>query len=118
MNTFIKYDFYFQLATYFICTLWSSLDVNFKSNFAISLFFIGSSQTISYIIRIVGLEHKNLAFKIYNYCYGIFLISVFMMSNLQFDGLMIFIAVLINLMAILFLISSFIDYKNRESYNY
>lgn len=117
MKTFIKYDFYFQVILYFICILWSSLDGNFKSNFAMSLFFIGCSQTISFIIRMGGLAQNNLAFKIYKFCYGIFLIASFLMYNVQTDVLLIFIAGLINLMAILFLISSFIDYKYKEYSN-
>lgn len=117
MKTFTKYDFYFQLTLYSICILWSSLDGNFKSNFAISLFFIGCSQTISYIIRLIGLENKNLIFKIYTGGYCIFLLLSYLMNITQFDALLVYIAFLINIMAILFLISSFIDYKNFESVN-
>lgn len=39
------------------------------------------------------------------------------MNITQFDALFVCIAFLINIMAILFLISSFIDYKNFESVN-
>lgn len=118
MKTFIKYDFYFQVILYILCILCSTLDGNFKSNFAISLFFIGCSQTISYVIRIIGLEPKNLIFNIYTVSYLIFLFFAFLTIITQFNTLVYFIAVLINLMAILFLISSFIDYNNRESTNF
>ncbi len=117
MKTFTKYDFYFQLALYFICIFWSLLDGDFKSNFAISLFFIGCSQTISFIIREVILQRKNLIHRIYTVGYYVFLLSCLGIFIVQFDALFVYIAFLINIMAILFLISSFIDYKNFESVN-
>lgn len=112
MKTFIKYDFYFQLVIYFFSIFWSSLNSEFQANFAISLFFIGCSQTVSFIIRVGGLEEKNIVFRIYTIGYCIFLISILFLA---FDFMFVFIAVLINIMALLFLISSFMDYKNLKS---
>ena len=117
MKTFIKYDFYLQLAIYLISILWSSLYGEFKSNFAISLFFIGCSQTLSYIIRMGGLEEKNMVFRIYTIGYCIFLLSILFISVMKYDVMFVFITVLINIMAILFLILSFIDYKNLKAKN-
>lgn len=117
MKTFVKYDFYFQLAAYLISILWSSLGSEFQGNFAICLFFIGCSQTISFIIRVGGLQERNVVFRIYTIGYYIFLLSILFMSVLQLDFLFVFVAILVNVMAILFLISSFIDYRNQKSIN-
>lgn len=114
MKTFIKYDFYFQLAIYFFSILWSSLNSEFQGNFAICLFFIGCSQTVSYIIRL-NKEEKNTIFNIYTIGYCIFILSSVIMIVVKLEFMFWFIAVLINIMAVLFLISSFIDYKNLKS---
>jgi len=116
MKTFIKYDFYFQLAVYVISILWSSLNAEFQTNFAISLFFIGCSQTVSYIIRL-NKEEKNAIFNIYTIGYFIFILSIAIMIVAKLEFIFWFTAVLINIMAVLFLISSFIDYKNLKSDN-
>lgn len=116
MKTFVKYDFYFQLAVYLISILWSFSGSEFQVNFAICLFFIGCSQTLSFIIRVGGLQEKNVVFRIYTAGYCIFLLSILFSSLLQHDFAFVYVAILINTMAILFLISSFIDYKNQKSF--
>lgn len=118
MKTFIKYDFYFQFAFYLISLLWCFLNEEFNSSFAIALFFIGCSQTISYIIRLGVLERKNILFNIYTISYCIFLVSIFVMIVFKSDFIFWSVAILINLMAILFLISSFLDYKKVIQINY
>lgn len=114
MKTFIKYDFYLQLAIYFISILWSIINGGFKSSFAIALFFIGCSQTVSYVIRLGGLEVKTKVFRIYTVGYCIFLLSILLISVVTYDFMFVWITLLINTMAILFLISSFLDYKNLK----
>jgi hypothetical protein len=117
MKTFIKYDFYFQMILYVSLFLWSILNQDFNSYFAISLFFIGCSQTISYIIRVGVLDKKNVIFNIYTFGYCVFLISIFIMLIAKSDSMFWFVTILVNLMAILFLISSFLDYKKLEFIN-
>lgn len=118
MKAFIKYDFYFQVLIYIGSFLWSSLSEDFTSTFAVSLFAIGCSQTISYIIRVGILEEKNRVFNIYTIAYCIFLISILILTVVKLEFMFWFITILINIMALLFLISSFLDYKNRESTNF
>ncbi len=117
MKNFIKYDLYLQLLIYFIPLLWSSLSSNFTGNFALNLFFIGFSQSFSFIIRVGGLNKKNIIFRIYTFGYCIFILSVILMSIFGFDFMLGFMTVLINMMAILFLISCAIDYRSLKQNN-
>lgn len=117
MKAFIKYDFYFQIVLYFTLLVSSSLSDSFRGNFAVSLFVIGCSQTISYVVRL-NQKEKNVIFNIYTIGYCIFLLSILMMIVAKLEFIFWFTVVLINIMALLFLISSFIDYKNRESINF
>jgi len=116
MKTFIKYDFFFQLTIYFFSIIWSGLNSEFQGNFAICLFFIGCSQTVSYIIRL-NKKGKNTIFKIYTTGYCIFILSIVPMIFVKPEFMFWFTAILINIMAVLFLISGFIDYKNLKSEN-